>query len=88
MFLATTLELPFEAVGLIIAVDWFAGIFRTFLNVNGDTMVAMLVASASDEVDRDVYNGLKDVTAADFVPDEAAGAEDDGDERERAESLS
>ncbi len=48
MFLATSLGLPFEAVGLLIAVDWFAGIFRTFLNVNGDTFVAMLVANADD----------------------------------------
>ena len=63
MFLATTLGLPFEAVGLLIAVDWFAGIFRTFLNVNGDTFVAMLVADADDEIDRDVYNGRKTVTA-------------------------
>ncbi len=59
MFLATSLGLPFEAVGLLIAVDWFAGIFRTFLNVNGDTFVAMLVANASDEIDRDVYKGTK-----------------------------
>ena len=63
MFLATSLGLPFEAVGLLIAVDWFAGIFRTFLNVNGDTFVAMLVANADDEIDRDVYNGTKQVTA-------------------------
>lgn len=63
MFLATALDLPFEAVGLLIAVDWFTGIFRTFMNVNGDTFVAMLVANASDEIDRDVYNGLKEVTA-------------------------
>ncbi|MGB5113348.1 MAG: cation:dicarboxylase symporter family transporter [Mycobacterium sp.] len=63
MFLATSLDLPFEAVGLLIAVDWFAGIFRTFLNVNGDTFVAMLVANADDEIDRDVYNGDKVVIA-------------------------
>ena len=63
MFLATSLDLPFEAVGLLIAVDWFSGIFRTFLNVNGDTFVAMLVANADDEIDRDVYNGTKTVTA-------------------------
>lgn len=62
MFLATSLGLPFEAVGLLIAVDWFAGIFRTFLNVNGDTFVAMLVANASNEIDRDVYYGTKSVT--------------------------
>lgn len=61
MFLATSLGLPFEAVGLLIAVDWFAGIFRTFLNVNGDTFVAMLVANASNEIDRAVYYGEKKV---------------------------
>jgi len=66
MFLATSLGLPFEAVGLLIAVDWFAGIFRTFLNVNGDTFVAMLVANADDEIDRAVYNGEKTVTAEEF----------------------
>ena len=63
MFLATSLGLPFEAVGLLIAVDWFTGIFRTFLNVNGDTFFAMLVANADDEIDRDVYDGRKEVTA-------------------------
>ncbi|MGC5224565.1 dicarboxylate/amino acid:cation symporter [Micromonospora sp. DT81.3] len=62
MFLATSLGLPIEAVGLLIAVDWFAGIFRTFLNVNGDTFVSMLVANASNEIDREVYYDKKKVT--------------------------
>jgi len=70
MFLATSLGLPFEAVGLLIAVDWFTGIFRTFLNVNGDTMVAMLVANSTDEIDRDVYDGAKVVTADELDLDE------------------
>jgi Na+/H+-dicarboxylate symporter len=70
MFLATSLGLPFEAVGLLIAVDWFTGIFRTFLNVNGDTFVAMLVANADDEIDREVYNGTKTVTAEEINLDE------------------
>ena len=70
MFLATALDLPFEAVGLLIAVDWFAGIFRTFLNVNGDTFVAMLVANASGEIDRGVYNGKKQVTAEELDVDD------------------
>jgi len=64
MFLATSIGLPIEAVGLLIAVDWFTGIFRTFLNVNGDTMVAMLVAQSTDEIDRDVYNGTADAVPA------------------------
>ena len=62
-FLATSLGLPFEAVGLLIAVDWFTGIFRTFLNVNGDTFVSMLVANAGNELDRDVYDGKKKASA-------------------------
>lgn len=74
MFLATSLDLPFEAVGLLIAVDWFAGIFRTFLNVNGDTFVAMLVANADDEIDRDVYNGEKVVIAEELDMDEYSDA--------------
>ncbi|MGB3233372.1 MAG: dicarboxylate/amino acid:cation symporter [Mycobacterium sp.] len=70
MFLATSLDLPVEAIGLMIAVDWFTGIFRTFLNVNGDTFVAMLVANADDEIDREVYNGTKTVTAEEINLDE------------------
>ncbi|MFF2083689.1 dicarboxylate/amino acid:cation symporter [Nocardia sp. NPDC058176] len=70
MFLAASLDLPVEAVGLLIAVDWFAGIFRTFLNVNGDTFVAVLVADADDEIDREVYNGTKTVTAEEIDLDE------------------
>lgn len=70
MFLATSLGPPFAAVGLLIAVDWFAGIFRTFLNVNGDTFVAMLVANADDDIDRDVYNGITTVTADEIDLDE------------------
>ena len=71
-FLASSLDLPFEAIGLLIAVDWFAGIFRTFLNVNGDTFVAMLVADADAEIDREVYNGIKTVTAESVDLDEYA----------------
>ncbi|WP_257955037.1 dicarboxylate/amino acid:cation symporter [Nocardioides sp. B-3] len=66
MFPATSLGLPFEAVGLLIAVDWFTGIFRTFLNVNGDTLVSMLVAHADDEIDRDIYNGNRTTVAETF----------------------
>ncbi|MFZ2275102.1 dicarboxylate/amino acid:cation symporter [Corynebacterium variabile] len=63
MFLASSLDLPVEAVGLLIAVDWFTGILRTFLNVNGDTFVAMLVAHDEKEIDHDVYHGRSTVTA-------------------------
>lgn len=73
-FLATSLDLPLEAVGILIAVDWFAGILRTFLNVNGDTFVAMLVANADDEIDRDVYNDKKTVVSEEIDVSEFSGA--------------
>ncbi len=73
-FLATSLDLPLEAVGLLIAVDWFTGIFRTFLKVNGDTFVAMLVANADDEIDRDVYYERKAVVSEEIDVAEYADA--------------
>ncbi|WP_205708461.1 cation:dicarboxylate symporter family transporter [Kineococcus siccus] len=76
MFLAASLGLPVQAVGLLIAVDWFTGILRTFLNVNGDTLVAVLVANAEGELDRDVYDGHRTVSvaASDDVSTEAVTA--------------
>jgi Na+/H+-dicarboxylate symporter len=73
------LGLPFEAVGLLIAVDWFTGIFRTFLNVNGDTLVAMLVANASGEIDRDVYDERKTVAESDVSADAEPNADESND---------
>lgn len=70
MFLGTSLGLPLEAVGLLIAVDWFTGIFRTFINVNGDTFVAMLVANAGDEIDKDVYYERKHIVAEEINLDD------------------
>ena len=58
-FLATSLGLPPEAVALMLGVDWFAGMFRTFLNVNGDMLVSLLVANAEGEIDKEVYNEKK-----------------------------
>lgn len=69
MFLATTMGLPLEAVGLLIAVDWFTGILRTFLNVNGDTVVAMLVSHAEGELDREVYAGARRASTEDAPSD-------------------
>lgn len=67
LFLGTTLGLPLAAVGLLIAVDWFTGILRTFLNVNADTLVAMLVAHPDGEIDREVYDGVRSGEPAETV---------------------
>ena len=60
-FLATSLGLPVDAIGLLLAIDWFSGMFRTLLNVDADIIVAMLVANVEGELDRDVYNEVKTV---------------------------
>ncbi len=58
-FLASSLGLPLESIAILIGIDWFAGMFRTLMNVDVDVMVAMLVASKLGELDRDVYNEKK-----------------------------
>ena len=61
-FLASSLGLPLESIAVLIGIDWFAGMFRTLMNVDVDVMVGLLVASKLGELDRDVYNDIKTVT--------------------------
>ena len=60
-FLASSLGLPMDSIAVLIGIDWFAGMFRTLMNVDVDVMVAMLVASKIGEFDYDVYNDKKTV---------------------------
>ena len=61
-FLATSLGLPLESIAVLIGIDWFAGMFRTLMNVAIDVMIGLLVASKLGELDRDVYDEKKTVT--------------------------
>lgn len=61
-FLATSLGLPLESIAVPIGIDWFAGMFRTLMNVDIDVMIGLLVASKLGELDRDVYDEKKTVT--------------------------
>ena len=61
-FLATSLGLPLESIAVLIGIDWFAGMFRTLMNVDVDVMIGLLVAGKLGELDRDVYNEKKTVT--------------------------
>ncbi len=61
-FLASSLGLPLESIAVLIGIDWFAGMFRTLMNVDVDVMVGMLVAIKLGELDRDVYNEKKTFT--------------------------
>lgn len=61
-FLASSLGLPLESIAVLIGIDWFAGMFRTLMNVDVDVMVGMLVANKLGELDHDVYDEKKVVT--------------------------
>ena len=61
-FLATSLGLPLESIAVLIGIDWFAGMFRTLMNVDVDVLIGLLVASKLGELDRDVYDEKKTVT--------------------------
>ncbi|MDO4322757.1 MAG: dicarboxylate/amino acid:cation symporter [Lachnospiraceae bacterium] len=60
-FLASSLGLPLESIAVLIGIDWFAGMFRTLMNVDVDVMVGMLVASKLGELDHDVFDEKKTV---------------------------
>lgn len=63
-FLASSLGLSMDSIAVLIGIDWFAGMFRTLMNVDVDVMVGMLVANKIGELDRDVYNEKKTVKYA------------------------
>lgn len=60
-FLASSLGLPLESIAILIGIDWFAGMFRTIMNVDVDVMIGMLVSNKMGEFDRDVFNDKKQV---------------------------
>lgn len=61
-FLATSLGLPLESIAVLIGIDWFAGMFRTLMNVDVDVMVGMIVSKVCGVFDKDVYDEKKTVT--------------------------
>jgi len=50
------LGLPTTSIGLLAGVDWFSGMIRTPLNTIIDTLIAMVIASDEDELDREVFD--------------------------------
>lgn len=49
------LGLPLEAIALFAGVEWFVGMLRTILNVDSDTLTALIVARSEREIDYNVY---------------------------------
>ena len=53
---------PLEAIAIIVAIDKFPDMFKTVLNVLGDSLDTVIVAKSEGEFDADVFNGLKEPT--------------------------
>ncbi|MCD2256376.1 dicarboxylate/amino acid:cation symporter [Lactobacillus sp. CC-MHH1034] len=50
-----TLGLPLQTIAILAGIDWFSGMFRTVLNVVGDTTTAIAIAADENALDRAVY---------------------------------
>ena len=52
----SSLGLPLDAIGLILAVDRILDMIRTSVNVTGDSAVACIVANSENLLDKEVFN--------------------------------
>ncbi|AGP55964.1 dicarboxylate/amino acid:cation symporter [Streptomyces rapamycinicus] len=72
----STLGLPLEGVGLLMAIDPVLDMMRTATNVAGQSVCTLVVAAREGILDRDAYNNVKgvDVKDADVEPQPVAAA--------------
>ncbi|MBA6434186.1 dicarboxylate/amino acid:cation symporter [Streptomyces sp. GMR22] len=61
----STLGLPLEGVGLLMAIDPVLDMMRTATNVAGQSVCTLLVAGREGILDRDAYNNVKSVDLKD-----------------------
>ena len=55
--------LPVEGIGLIIGVARLLDMMRTTVNVAGDGMVAASIAASEDQLNRETYNDVGELTS-------------------------
>lgn len=55
----TQVNLPVEAIGMILGIDRLLDMTRTAVNITGDAAVSVIVAKSENELDKDVYNHAK-----------------------------
>ncbi|MFI5526432.1 dicarboxylate/amino acid:cation symporter [Streptomyces platensis] len=58
----STLGLPLEGVGLLMAIDPILDMMRTATNVAGQAVIPILVSAREKILDRDAYNGATSIT--------------------------
>lgn len=50
-----TVNLPVEAIGLIMGIDRILDMTRTAVNITGDAVCTTIVAKQNDALDRDIF---------------------------------
>lgn len=55
----TQVNLPVEAIGMILGIDRLLDMTRTAVNITGDAAVTTIVAKSEDEIDIDTFNDPK-----------------------------
>lgn len=60
----STLGLPLEGVGLLMAIDPILDMMRTATNVAGQAVIPVLVSAREKILDRDAYNAARSISSA------------------------
>ena len=83
----STLGLPLEGVGLLLAVDPILDMGRTALNVTGQSLVAVIVAKREKILDRGAYDAARRTSFQILQAEQAAEAEGTADAEAEAEAA-
>ena len=67
----STLGLPLEGVGLLLAIDPILDMGRTAVNVAGQALVPTIVAKRQGMLDQGVYDAVEQLEALDTAPSPA-----------------
>lgn len=79
----STLGLPLEGVGLLLAIDPILDMGRTALNVTGQALVPVIVSAREKLLDRDAYDAARRTSFAEIQAEQAREAEATTDEERK-----
>ncbi|MGO1926091.1 MAG: cation:dicarboxylate symporter family transporter, partial [Brachybacterium tyrofermentans] len=82
----STLGLPLEGVGLLLAIDPILDMGRTALNVTGQSLVAVIVAKREKILDQPAYDDARRTSFQAIQAEEAQDAQDGQDAHDGADA--
>ena len=84
----STLGLPLDGVGLLLAIDPIIDMGRTALNVSGQALIPAIISKREGILDENLYNAKRssDWFESDLSAEEFSGTDEEKDNREREPS--